>query len=505
MQQTLTNRPLHIAAAADGHISTRRFVQFLLVYTAMLMTFAASARGWGSLHHDMTELWAWGQEFQLGYAKHPPLSAWLVGAWFWAMPRTNWSFYLLASLNIVIALAGVWKLAGLFLGTRGRLAAVFFLVLTPAYSLWALKFNVNAPLLSIWPWLSYFFLRSVQTRRIGPSIAAGLLGAAALLTKYYSLVLFVSLLAVTLLHPDRWRYFRSPAPYVALATGLLLVTPHVWWTIAAGFPTIDYAIAKTQFGVAEARASAIGTVRSSLGSLGIAFGAYAVAFGTQSWPLLRRSVAATFDWRRAWLICLAHGPLLITISAYLFANVRITSGFLIPAFFATPIVLLVVSEADVTSAVLRRISVCAAALWLPMLAAAPLVGYYTFVRADGLATEPRQEVAIAATSLWRTAFGSPLRYVSGQVPLATAATFYSPDTPSYVVLDRPSDSPWATMEQVSTEGMLIICPEAAEDCIRRGTELAGPKGFHSTHEVATQFLGHNAKPQRFVFIMRPPV
>ena len=31
----------------------------------------------GSLPHDMTEAWAWGQELQLGYFKHPPLYAWL--------------------------------------------------------------------------------------------------------------------------------------------------------------------------------------------------------------------------------------------------------------------------------------------------------------------------------------------------------------------------------------------------------------------------------------------
>jgi 4-amino-4-deoxy-L-arabinose transferase-like glycosyltransferase len=83
----------------------------------------------------MTEAWAWGKEFQLGYAKHPPFTAWLVGGWFAVMPRTDWSFYLLAALNAGVGLAGVWMLAGVFFGTAGRLASVLFQVLTPSFSL----------------------------------------------------------------------------------------------------------------------------------------------------------------------------------------------------------------------------------------------------------------------------------------------------------------------------------------------------------------------------------
>jgi 4-amino-4-deoxy-L-arabinose transferase-like glycosyltransferase len=482
----------------------RTLLQFLCLYGAMLMMFAATARGWGPLHHDMTELWAWGKEFQLGYAKHPPFSAWLTGLWFSAMPRTNWSFYLLASLNIMAALAGVWKLASLFFGIRERLAAMLFLILVPSYSLWSLKFNVNAPLLSLWPWLTYCVLRSLETRRLGVSISAGLLGAAALLTKYYSLVLFAALLAAALLHPCRRRYFASAAPYVALMTGLVLVTPHVWWTIAAGFPTVDYAMSKTHYGVAEARASTIGAVRSSLGSLGLAFGAFGIAFGARSWPLLRRSIAATFDRRNAWLICLSHGPFLATMAAYFFANARITSGFLLPAFFAAPVVLLKVLGAEVTSAVLRRLAVCCAAIWLPLLAASPFLGYYTFVHTDALDAQPRRELAVGATGLWRAQFGRPLRYVTGEPRLATAATFYSPDTPSYLIMDGPSHSPWVSLEQANAEGVLVLCAEAAGDCIRSGTELAGANAVRSTQEYATAFLGRSAEPQRFVLIMRPP-
>ena len=320
---------------------------------------------------------------------------------------------------------------------------------------------------------------------------------------HYSLILFGTLFMVALLRPDRRQYFTSGAPYTTIAVGILVLEPHIWWTVASDFPSIDYAISKTHYALAEARASAIRSVAGGLASLGIAAGAYGIAFGAQTWALLRRAVAGTFEGRNAWLIWLSHGPLLLTVAAYLFVNARITGSFLIPAFFATPIVFLVVAQADVTVVVLRRLVFCVAAIWLPMLVASPFLGYYTFTRADG-AIDPSREIAIEATSLWRSTFGRPLRYVAGEEPLATAVTFYSPDAPSYMILDHPDYSPWVTVEQAKKQGLMIICPASAEACIEGGTTFAGIEGIRHERELAIHFLGLTSKPKQFVFIMRPP-
>jgi Dolichyl-phosphate-mannose-protein mannosyltransferase len=487
-------------SAAPG----RQLFPLLLLHLGVLTTFAVLAIGSGPLHHDMTEAWAWGKEFQLGYAKHPPLTAWVVGAWFAVMPRADWSFYLLAALNIGVALAGIWMLAGVFFGTLGRLASVLFHVLTPSFSIWALKFNVNAPLVSASPWTAYFFLRSLQTRGVGFSISAGLLGGIALLTKYSSLVLFAVLLLVALLHPDRRRYFASAAPYISIAVGGLVAAPHVWWAVASDFPTVDYFLSKTHSSAAEAGATTFRAVLGALGSLGVAALAYAIAFRGQSWMLLRRAVAGTFEARNAWLICLAHGPLLSIIAAYVFANVRVTAGFLTPAFFAVPIVFLVVAQADISVAVLRRLAFCVAAVWLSLLIASPFLGYRAFGQADELGSEPSREIAIEATRLWRSKFDKPLCYVSGDKRLATAATFYSPDAPSYFILEHPADSPWVTIEQIKRKGLLIICRETAEDCIKSGALITDRENIRFTQELAAHYLGRVGRPQRFVLVMQPP-
>lgn len=493
-----------IVGLESSAVPGRTVFPLLMLYVALLAAFATFANASVSLHHDTTELWAWGKEFELGYAKHPPLAAWLAGAWFQVMPREDWSAYLLASVNVGVGLAGAWMVAGVFLGPLGRLASVLFLALTPAYSLWALKFNVNAPLISIWPWAGYFFLKSLETRRIGFGVCAGLLCGMALLTKYYSVILLGTLFLVALSHPDRRVYFTSAAPYIGIVAGVLVLAPHAWWTMASHFVTFDYAVSKTEYAVVEARANTIKAVAGSICSLGIAIGAYAIAFGGQFRGIVMRALAGTLERRNAWLICLANGPLLLTIAAYLLANARIATGYLLPAFFATPIVLLVVGRAEITVPVLRRLVVCAAAIWLPLLLASPVLGGWARPHAPDSRAEPIREVAIEATRVWRRAFETPLRIVAGDMPLATGVAFYSPDTPSYLIFENPEHSPWVSTGRMRREGVLFVCRTGASECIGAAETFTRSEGIPHRRELVVPSFLRGTDPHRFVLIARPP-
>jgi membrane-associated PAP2 superfamily phosphatase/4-amino-4-deoxy-L-arabinose transferase-like glycosyltransferase len=477
----------------------------ILAYAMILTVFAVFALGAKPLHHDMTEAWAWGKEFQLGYAKHPPFFAWLAGGWFLLMPRTDWAFYLLSSLNISIALVGVWMLAGRYLARNGQIAAIMFLVLTPSFSLWSLKFNANAPLLSLWPWTAYMLLRSLETRRASFSIAAGFLGAAALLTKYYSLLFCVALLAAALLHSERRRYFTSTAPYLTLATVCLCLLPHAWWAMSAGFPTIEYAISKTYFTPSEARATTIRSIAGNIAAIVPALAVFAFAFGAQWLPLVKRTFSRSGCMRRGELLCLTFIPLALTIAAYVFVNARISSGFLIPDFFCLPIAILALSQAQVTTDVVRRLGRAVATSWMALLLASPFLGYLDFAKPDGAGNEPRRELAAAATHLWRETFATPLRNVAGDAPLATAVTFYSPDAPSYLAMGRPQDTPWVTTDQLERDGLLVVCPAEMGYCLDTAATLAGSHAVRVTYTLASTYLDHTAPGHAYVIILAPPV
>ena len=47
---------------------------------------------------DMVENYAWSQTLAWGTFKHPPLVAWMVGAWFAVFPTETWPYYVLSYL-----------------------------------------------------------------------------------------------------------------------------------------------------------------------------------------------------------------------------------------------------------------------------------------------------------------------------------------------------------------------------------------------------------------------
>src|SRR5208282_111537 len=135
-------RPWHTSVLA---------IAFLCLHTAFWTVYATLSND-GALHQDMVEAYSWGREFQLGYYKHPPLWAWIAGAWFEVFPRTNWAFYLLANLNSGIAVLGVWQLVGLFTEGKQRLNATLLILFIPFYTIQGHQYNANFIQVSLWPW-----------------------------------------------------------------------------------------------------------------------------------------------------------------------------------------------------------------------------------------------------------------------------------------------------------------------------------------------------------------
>jgi 4-amino-4-deoxy-L-arabinose transferase-like glycosyltransferase len=466
--------------------------------------FAVLTLGSASLHHDMTEAWAWGQEFQLGYHKHPPFFAWVAGLWFKVMPRADWSFYLLAMCNAGVGLTGVWMIAGRFLDGAERWAALLLVALTPFFSFSALRYNANSALLGVWPWTIYFFVRSLETRRLRDGALAGFFAALAMLTKYYSVVLIGSCGAAALLHPDRRWYFRSLAPYAAIAVGVATVAPHLIWAVANDYPTFKYALDKMSYPVEGTRQRAIFAVLIALAYNGLAAIAFAFAFGTQSVHLVARAPTQAVHRKRIWLVCLALGPLLLTLAAHGIENVRISTAFMIPDFFMVPIALLALSRASARGRPLARLAGSLAAAWLLLIVAAPMLGFIAFLRATDTQAEPHNQIAAAATDIWRHTFGRRLEVVGGEEALATAISFYSTDAPSYMAIRHARITPWVSRERLQESGILVACAASDASCLTAAEQITNDKAIVINEGFAPRAWGREGQREEFTFILQPP-
>ena len=465
----------------------------------------------GGIHNDMAEAYAWGREFQLGYYKHPPFWAWITGLWFEALPRANWSFMLLSSLNAGVGLAGLWLLIGRFARGPERLAAFSLIYLLPFYTFLSLKFNANTIFLSLWPWTAYALVRSLETRRLVHAAALGALAAACLLSKYYAVVLLATCFAASLVHPERRAWYRSASPYAAAAIAAALVAPHAWWLVASDFPTFTYADSKTHF--------THFTILWKLLRFAVGCTAFHVVLAAVLLWVWRRDrperAAALYD--HAWLrrplapvaLVLGLGPMALTMAVGVIGNVKLATPFAIPIFGLTPLLAVMATGLGRSPRLARTAPFAAAALTLGALIAAPVVNY-TSMRLEARDTvEPRQEIALRATAVWREVTGAPLRLVSGTETYSLATTFYSPDRPmEFTGFDRAL-APWVTDATFAETGLLAVCLETDGGCLGKAQALArsqpqADRAVTRRLAVMRRAWDLDGPPFTFVLVVIPP-
>ena len=502
LTETTPNRK---AGPSDEVLSGACLLVLLLAHILIWTLVATIAQSSGALHHDMTEAYDWGREFQLGYHKHPPLFAWIAGVWFLVFPRADWAFYALSAVSAAGGLLGVWCIAGRLLPGRERTIALLLVMLTPLFNVMAMTFNGNAVLLLIWPWTLWAFIRSVQTGRTSDGLLFGVIAGLALLSKYSSILLLASCLAAALLHPRGRAYFASPAPYAAIAACVLVCLPHAVWALQHRLTTVTYVLEKPHLPLASLVVKA---ASSLLGAMALYALPFAAIVGLVGWPKAREQLArclATAGQRdQIWLTVLAVGPVLLTLGLGFATGVKVSTNYLLPALFLMPIAATVFGLPRAAGGSLSVLWRFLAGWFAVALLAAPLAAILSFTSGTAQAVEPRREVAIEATRAWHEAFGRPLRFVAGSEAYGLGAPFYSPDAPELFDILKPDTLPWASLEDVSREGLLIICLKTDAGCLERAKRLSSVGAQVRSLHLARSYLWWTAAGYDFQLIMLPP-
>jgi 4-amino-4-deoxy-L-arabinose transferase-like glycosyltransferase len=504
--------PARIAAAinrwfdaAPGGQALRIFLAlFVAIWTSFQIVSYASI----DLHFDLAEAFAWSRQLALGY-NHPPLTALVTAAWFSVFPIADWSFHLLAMLNVAAAFYAVDLIARRYLGGDKRLMVLLLLLLTPLYQFHGQRFNANAILLSIWPIATYCFLRSLESRTLAWSVAAGAMAAIAMLGKYYSILLVAAFIAAALVHPERARYLRSPAPWVSTLAGLIVLAPHLHWFLTTGGQTLLYFQRAHPHGDLTTLALLWIAVRSLVAASGyvvILFAAYLLL----ARPRLRTLAAAFWpaDPNRRMLAVLLLAPLLLPIAIGPLGGVAFSALWTMPAWFLLPIVLLSPPEVEVSRPDAVRLAFVVLCFSLAVLAASPAIAWARFAAEE--AKPGRAHYAAVSRELtraWRDATQRPLAIVTGPVDLATAVAFYSKDHPKFWYYGWPELTPRLTPELRARSGWAVVCPAASEpECVALIDQATaqGARPVRLDYEHTASFFGRRGPPVRFIFVLVPP-
>jgi len=497
-------------ALADPARRERTVVAVLLGYVALWTLYGAIAKASQDIHADMSEQFALGRELALGYPKHPPLAMLVVRAWFSVFPTADWAYYLLAMVNVALALWIAWRVSARFLEGEKRAVGLALLTLVPFFNFHGLKFNVNTILLPLWAATTLWFLRSFETRRPFDAALAGLFAAAAMYGKYWSIFLLLGFGVAALSDPRRAAYFRSSAPWVTIAVGAVALAPHVAWLIANNFAPFSYAMVL----------HGAGSLASTLGdSLGYVAGSAAyvavpvlIVFATarprraavkdMAWPSSppRRLAAAAF-----WAVLLA--PALIAP----LAGLRLVSLWSMSAFTLLPVMLLSSPRVALTRRDAAGVLMLALAFPLIMVAVAPAIALLIHRAGPEPASAHASVLAEPIERLWRETTDRPLRIFSGFDAMTDGVTFYMRSHPLAVhVLDGIA-SP-AMDERIDRDGIALLCPLPASSapgpdwCAKVALARArcSPPGKQMEIEVSRRYLGMDGQAARYLVIAIPP-
>ena len=459
-----------------------------------------------ALHQDMLEAYVWGQEFQLGYNQHPPFWAWMCGLWFAVMPRTDASFAALSALNSTLGLWGAWRLVGCFARDDERVAATAMLLLTPFYTFFAYKYNANSIFVSVWPWALYFFERAAERRGWGDAVALGLFVAAALLSKYFALILCVTMGLAALTRADRKVFFASPAPYVAAATTALLIAPHLYWLAAHKAPPLRYLSEVSGLGWL----AALNNVQavffgSALALAGPAALTVALAQDRDPRAALARVRTLWREPRYRELTVLAFAPLGLALLAGLVMQVKLATVMLIGTFPLSALWMIrTLPPAD--PARLARVGVrLASVVVVGALVVAPLLAAWMILTSDNPKyTDPRKELAAAATAFWRETTDKPLLYVAGTRYEDDGIAFYSSQRPHGFTGFELGRCPWVTPQKIAVHGLLTECRAGDEDCRAETRRYSNANARSKTVTLSHVFMGHVGPPMSFEITAIPP-
>jgi 4-amino-4-deoxy-L-arabinose transferase-like glycosyltransferase len=487
-------------ALTDPARRERTVLVVLAVYVVAWTLYGIVAKASQDLHPDMTETIAWSRDLAFGYLKHPPVSAWLVRAWFTVFPVADWSFYLLAIAVAALALWIAWKLAADYLDAEKRVVALALLTLIPFFNFHALKFNVNTVLMPLWAATTLWFLRAYATRSVVYAALAGAGAALAMMTKYWSVFLIAGLVLAALIDKRRGAYFRSAAPWVTVIVGAIVLSPHVVWLVQNNFAPFDYAVA-----VHGAKSFAT-TLRDVFGYLGgsIAYVALPVALvliaarpnkralADMAWPSDpdRRLVAAAF-----W------APLLLPALAALATGTAITSLWSMSAWTLLPVLLLSPAAVKIDRAATRRILSIAVVVPAVMLLASPVVAIVIHRAGVTPASAHSRLLTERVEQAWRGATQAPLRYVDGDTDLAYGVAAYAHDRPRAL----PGLPPVAEADLIRS-GLVAVCFADDAACVREAAGDAARSAQSRRIEavIARVFFGRAGHPQRYVIVVVPP-
>ncbi len=441
----------------------RWFGLFLLVYFliwSIVPAFIAS-----SVPLDVSEGINWGQEWQWGYYKHPPLSSWILYSFYKLFGHIG--PYLLSQICVLLTLLimyqlgkKIWSPNVALLGSALTLAVVY-------YTYPSLEFNHNVAQFPIWAGLYLFFYQALTRNRLIDWLLLGVLGGLGMLTKY-SVIFLLLPMALYLLLPRQWPLLKQPQPWIAAFTMLAIFAPHLYWLMMNDWLPLSYA---------NGRSHDVGEEANNL-ARHFSWLSFIIAQFIVHIPLLlmlvfnRKRLVGISNYKQSlpvgasllWYMWFSPIVVLVVLSLIFGIGLRDMWGMpmwalsgLLAASFIAP------AAQAVMDIKLRK----ALVIWLTLATALTIVyvGVGDKIRHKPSRMQwPEQALAAQAQKTWQSLSSCQLDSVSGDRWLG-ALVAMNDGFPSQMISGSASHSPWMSAERIQQHGTLAMWQDGDDDIV----------------------------------------
>ncbi len=415
---------------------------------------------------DTLELLGWGQEWQWGYYKHPPLGAWIGEATYQLFAGNAIGLYLLAQTCVLVTLVYVWKTARLFLEPRAAVLSTVILEAAYWYTYLTPNFNMNTLQLPVWAGLTYHFARALRGDAMHWG-AWGVFVALCLLTKYSGLLIVGTCVAIMLLSPRGRQCLRHPGPYVGLLVAGVLLLPHLLWISQHGQLPWNYLRGFDRDSVSNWHQHLLEPLRFAAGALlGLSFSALLFLLLADKKP-----GRAALRGDRLTVLALCLGPLLLSMLFGAVTGSRLKSTWAFGYFNLAGIALFLIFPTRINVVRYRRF--CLGLTFVALLTGGSHLAYKTFSDRSKTAFDGRA-LAVAIAGDWQANIGSPLQLVIGDHMLSAIVSAYAPSRPSMLINGDFTISLWVTDAELRRKGAVVVCATGA-NCFPAFVARAGPR------------------------------
>jgi len=284
------------------------------------------------------------------------------------------------------------------------------------------------------------------------------------MTKYWVLTMIGAIGLAALIHPERLKFLRSPAPWVAIATLVVAMIPHLIWLKQVDFVPLTYA--GDVYGLSSRAQSAwlvLGYVGHNLALLAVPVALAALALSlprprlSRIWSPGANPGVNVSHALNIWIIqiIVAIGPPL----GGLVFTIYMKTDWGISLFFLTPLALVAMPALRIHERALFRITLIWLVLTLATLAAAPTIAEREMKDNPNAANSygARSQLARELTQAWHERFGSRWAVVAGTTEVGEPMTFYSPDHPAPFTPGELWSSGLTSLEEAQRLGFIGIC------------------------------------------------